>query len=98
MLFYQNVENEIEKRIAATLEGFVAMKTRPIHNSVKKWADRAISGAKSVVGWFRTGRKKNRKIIERVENRQRNQFKNEQYKKPRKKTKSRDSIVYSAMR
>ena len=40
------------------------MKTRPIHNSVKKWADRAISGAKSVVEWFRTGGKKNREIIE----------------------------------
>ena len=43
------------------------MKTRPIHNSVEKWADRSISRAKTVVGWFRTGGKKNRKIIERVE-------------------------------
>ena len=42
--------------------------------------------------------KKNREIIERTENRQRMQFKNEQYKKPRKKTKSRDSTVYSTMR
>ena len=50
VLFYQNVEKEIEKETAATLEGFVAIKTRPIHNSVKKWADRAISGAKSIVG------------------------------------------------
>ena len=69
MLFYEDVEKEIEKGTAATLEGFVAMKTRPIHNSVKKWADRAISGAKSVVGWFRTGGKKNREIIERAEKR-----------------------------
>ena len=46
MLFYQDVEKEIEKGTAVTLEGFVAMKTRPIYNSVKKWADRAISGAK----------------------------------------------------
>ena len=42
--------------------------------------------------------KKNREIIERTENRQRIQFKNEQYKKPREKTRSRDSTVYSAMR
>ena len=61
------------------------MKTRPIHNSVKQWADRAVIGVKSVIGWFRTGGKKNRKIIERTESRQRAQFKNEQYKKPRKK-------------
>ena len=33
-LFYEDVEKEIEKGTAATLEGFVAMKTRPIHNSV----------------------------------------------------------------
>ena len=50
MLFYQNMEKEIEQGTAATLEGFVAMKTRPLKNSVKKWADRAISGTKSVVG------------------------------------------------
>ena len=68
------MENEIEKGTAATLEKFVVMKTRPIHNSVKQWADRAISGAKSVVGWFRTGGKKKRDIIERAENRQRDQF------------------------
>ena len=34
-LFYTDVEKEIETGTAATLEGFVAMKTRPIHNSVK---------------------------------------------------------------
>ena len=55
MLFCEDVEKEIEKGTGATLEGFVAMKTRPFHNSVKKWADRALSGAKSVVGWIRTG-------------------------------------------
>ena len=69
MLFYQDVEKEIEQGTAGKLEGFVAMKTRQIHNSVKKWADRAISGTKSVVGWFRIGGKKNREIIERVEKR-----------------------------
>ena len=51
ILFYQNVE-KIEQGIAAKLEGFIVMKTKPIHNGVEKWADRAISGAKSVVGWF----------------------------------------------
>ena len=54
------MEKEIEKGTAATLEGFVAMKTRPIHNSDKKWVDRTISGTKSVIRWFRTGGKKNR--------------------------------------
>ena len=92
------MEKEIGKRTATSLKGFVAMKTRPIHNSVKQWADRAVIGVKSVIGCFRTGGKKNREIIERTENRQKAQFKNEQYKKPRKKIKSRDSRVYSTMR
>ena len=34
-LFYADMETEIEKATAATLEGFVAMKTKPIHNSIK---------------------------------------------------------------
>ena len=34
-LFYTDMEKEIEKSTAATLEGFVEMKTKPIHNSVK---------------------------------------------------------------
>ena len=73
MLFYQDVEKEIEQGTAVKLEGFIAKK-RPIHNSVKKWADKTISGAKSVVGWIRIGGKKNREIIERVEKRQRDHF------------------------
>ena len=54
-LFYADVEKEIETTTAATLEGFIAMKTKPIHNSVKQWADRAVLGGKSIIGWIRTG-------------------------------------------
>ena len=96
-LFYADVEKEIETVTAAILEGFVAIKTRTIHNSVKQWADRTVIRVKSVIGWFRTGGKKNREKIERSRNRQRIQFKNEQYKKPREKTRSSDSTV-STMR
>ena len=35
-IFYEDVEKEIEKGTAATVEGFVTIKTRPIHNSIKK--------------------------------------------------------------
>ena len=51
----------------------------------------------TVVRWFRAGGKKNREI-ERAEKQQRDHFKNKQYKKSQKKTKSRDSTVYSTMR
>ena len=97
-LFYADVEKQIETSTAATLEGFVAMKTKSIHNSVKEWADTAKLGVQSIIGWIRTGGQKNRDIIERNENRERRQFKNEQYKKPRKKSKGRDSTVYSTMK
>ena len=97
-LFYADVEKQIETSTAATLEGFVAMKTKSIHNSVKEWADTAKLGVQSIIGWIRTGGQKNRDIIERNENRERRQFKNEQYKKPRKKNKGRDSTVYSTMK
>ena len=49
-LFYADVDKHIETSTAATLEGFVAMKTKPIHNNVKQWADRAVLGVKSIIG------------------------------------------------
>ena len=49
-LFYAEVEKEIETATVATLEGFVVMKTKPIHNSVKQWADRAVLGVKALIG------------------------------------------------
>ena len=88
----------IKTGVALTLEVFVAMKTRSIHNSVKKWADRAISGAKSVIGWFRTGGQKNREIIEKVQKRQTDHFRHEAHKNSRKKRRKKDSTVYSIMR
>jgi len=37
-LFYQGAENTIKLVSTATLEGFIAMKTRPVNNSVREWA------------------------------------------------------------
>ena len=37
IIFYSDIEETIEHATAATLEGFIAMKTRLIHNSVRKW-------------------------------------------------------------
>ena len=54
-LFYQDVEQEIEQASGVKLEGFIAIKTSPIHNSVKKWAKRAKSEIKLIVGWIKTG-------------------------------------------
>ena len=35
-LFYPDVKEEIEHAAAAKLEGFITIKTRPIHNSVSR--------------------------------------------------------------
>ena len=48
-LFYQDVEEEIKHALAAKPEGFIVMKSRPIHNSVGKWAKQAKSKVKSIV-------------------------------------------------
>ena len=101
MLFYQGVEKQIEQGTVVKLERFIAIKMRPMHKSVKKLADRAKYCAKSIVGWIRTGEKKKREIIERVEKQQRDHFKTKQYKKPKKKTRRRDStstVVLSLVR
>ena len=62
LLFYQNVEAEIEQATAAKLEveGLITMKTRLIHNSVSKWAELAKSGIKSIVERIKTGGNNNR--------------------------------------
>ena len=57
-LFYADIDKQIETSTAGTLEGFVTMKTKLIHISVKQWADRAVLGVKSIIGWIRTGGKK----------------------------------------
>ena len=55
-LFYQDVKEEIEHTLEAKLEGFIVVKTRPIHNSVSKWTKRAKIKVKSKVKWIKTGR------------------------------------------
>ena len=76
---------------------FIAMKTRLVHNSVTKWAERTNSGAKSIVWWIRIGgeknRKKNRKSRETTERPLLIQSTQET-----KKTIRRDSTVYSIIR
>ena len=48
-LFYQDVEETIERVKASTLEAFIAMKTRAINNSVSEWAKRSTGKCKSIV-------------------------------------------------
>ena len=54
-LFYQDVEATIERVPAATLEAYIAMSTKAINNSVRKWAKRFTGKYKSIVEWIRVG-------------------------------------------
>ena len=97
-LFYSDVEETIERVTASTLEAFIAMKTRAINNSVSEWTKRSTGKCKSIVDWFRVRGKKNKESIEKIEKRQRDFYRHEAHKKPRKKKRNRDSTVYSTMR
>ena len=55
-LFYQDIEEEIENTTAAKLEGFIAIKTKPITNSVTKWVESTACKVKSRIEWIETWR------------------------------------------
>ena len=74
ILFYSDVEEAIKHATAATLKGFIAMKTRPIHNSVHKWAKRSTGNVKLIVNWIRTGGQNKKETIDRIEKRLRDHF------------------------
>ena len=65
------MEEEIEHEMADKLEGSIAMKARPINNSVSKWAEGATSKVKSIIEWIKikTEGKNNRAALERLEKR-----------------------------
>ena len=68
-LFYWDVEEKIEHATAAKLERFIAMTTRPIYNSVSKWANWATSKVKSIIEWIKPRGNNNRAALERLEKR-----------------------------
>ena len=95
------MEEELEKATAAQLEGFIAMKTKAITNSITQWAKRLTTKVKSVLEWIRTGGKENEEAIKQIDQRQRGHFLYEAHKKPRKKKKEKnrgDSTVHSTLR
>ena len=51
-----------------------------------------------IIEWIKIGGKNNREIVERVEKQRRDYFWHKAHKKPRKKTKGRDSTVNSIRR
>ena len=81
ILFYQDVEATIERVPTATLEAFIAMKTKSINNSVREWAKRSTEKCKLIVDWIRVRGKNNTESIDRIEKRQRDFYRHEAHKK-----------------
>ena len=83
--------------MTAKLEGFIAMKTNPITNSVNKWAERATCKVKQIIGWIQTGEKDNKEAIERLGTQNRDHFRHKAYKNPwkKKKRKGQYSTFYT---
>ena len=79
-LFYQDVEETIERVNAVTLEAFIAMKTKAINNSVREWAKRSTGRVQSIVDWIRVGGKNNKESIDRIEKRLRDYYRHEAHK------------------
>ena len=92
------MEATIEQVPAATLEAFIAMRTKAITNSVREWAKRSTGRVRSIVDWIRVKGTNNKKAIDRIEKRQRDFYRHEAHTKPRKKKRKRNSTVYSTMR
>ena len=76
------MEEELEKATAAQLEGFIAMKTKVITNSITQWAKRLTIKVKSVLEWIRTGGKENEEAIEQIDQRKQGHFLYEAHRKP----------------
>ena len=53
ILIYQDMEATIKRVPAATLEAFIATKTKAINNSVREWAKRSTGRVRSIVDWIR---------------------------------------------
>ena len=91
------MEATIKRVPAATLEAFIAMKTKAINNSVQKWAKQSTGRVRSIIDWIVRGTN-NKEAVDRIEKRQRDFYRHEAHKKPRKKKRKKDSAVYSTMR
>ena len=71
------------------------MKTKPITNSVTKWAEKETYKVKSIIEWIRTGGKDNEEAIKRLDKQNRDHFRHKAHKKSWKKKKGGDSTVHS---
>ena len=56
--------------MAAKLEGFIVMKSRPSHNSVSNWTKQATSKVKTIKEWVKVGGTNNREVLERLDKKQ----------------------------
>lgn len=93
-LFYQYMGEEILHATAAKLMECIAMKTITINKSVNKWADWTRSKVRSIIEWIKTGGKNNKVVLEKLEKRCRDQFRNESHTKKHERKGKEGTVEY----
>ena len=98
ILFYQDVDTTIKRVPATTLEVFIAMKTKAINNSVREWAKQSTVRVRSIIDWIRVRGTNSKEAIDKIEKRQRDFYRHESHKRPRKKKqkKGQYSVFHNA--
>jgi len=71
-LFHDDVEKYIEQSTSKTIAIFISSHRRAIINSVRKYADRSLHGATSILNWVRGDNNENDAAIKRIHTKQRN--------------------------
>jgi hypothetical protein len=75
-LFHEDIDTYIEESTAQTVAVFISSHRRAIVNSVKKYADKSLKGATSIINWVRGDNNKNDAAIIRMHKKQRNKLLN----------------------
>jgi len=71
-LFRDDVEKYIEQSTSKTIAIFISSHRRAILNSVRKYADKSLQGATSILNWVRGDNNENDAALKRIHTKQRN--------------------------
>jgi len=94
-LFHDDIEKYIEQSTAKTIAIFISSHRRAIVNSVKKYADKSLQGATSIINWVRGDNNNNDAAIDRIHTKQRNTLlhRRKEIERPERQSRSRQTTI-----
>jgi hypothetical protein len=94
-LFHDDIEKYIEQSTAKTIAIYISSHRRAIVNSVKKYADKSLQGATSILTWVRGENTENDAAIGRIHTKQRNTLLNKKkdIERPERQSQSRQTTI-----